>query len=140
MAIILKSKIPFMEEEQARKQYEKYMKQLYNGLLVLDDADFVHETIETQELGVIQGEGIHVPGMQERCDAVVKENTELKEELTFTKERLHHLLRSDFIRSFDAKDLKTGEYARDIQEADYIVKSTIVPIPVEKQHRFCRWF
>lgn len=43
-------------------------------------------------------------------------------EKTDLRKRLSHLLESDFINSFDAKDFKTGKYKRDIKEADEITK------------------
>lgn len=41
-------------------------------------------------------------------------------------ERLKHLLQSDFIRTFDEFDAKTGGFKRDISEADKIVKDAEV--------------
>lgn len=38
--------------------------------------------------------------------------------------RLTHLLKSDYIRSFDEVDPKTGEYKRDIMEADASLNSS----------------
>ena len=34
--------------------------------------------------------------------------------------RLEHLLESDYIRSFDEKEIMTGQYKRDIREADTV--------------------
>lgn len=47
-------------------------------------------------------------------DAVPREEHEL------LLKRFRHLLESDFIRSFDAHDSKTGTYKRDISEADAV--------------------
>lgn len=41
-----------------------------------------------------------------------------KWKVDYLEQRLKHLLQSNFIKSFDEKDLKTGEYKRDIKEAD----------------------
>lgn len=48
-----------------------------------------------------------------------------REEHELLLKRFRHLLESDFIRSFDAYDPKTGTYKRDISEADrvaYVVR------------------
>lgn len=45
-------------------------------------------------------------------DAVPREEHEL------LVRRLEHLLESDYIRSFDEKDIMTGKYKRDIRDAD----------------------
>ena len=42
-------------------------------------------------------------------------------ELHITRMRLQHLLQFDLIRAFDEKDIKTGEYVRDIKLLDQIV-------------------
>lgn len=46
----------------------------------------------------------------------------------FMERRLKHLLKSDFISSFDQKKPSTGEYARDIAEAD---KLALAPVKQE---------
>lgn len=63
-----------------------------------------------------------------RCNALENDVAAFRRrlgELTFEKEgvvnRLGHLLESDFIRSFDNYDPKTGTYKRDISEADKLV-------------------
>lgn len=43
-----------------------------------------------------------------------------REEYDSLLKRFRHLLESDFIRSFDAYDPKTGTYKRDISEADRV--------------------
>lgn len=48
----------------------------------------------------------------------LQEHSQLKEEHEALLKRFRHLLESDFIRSFDEYDLKTGTYKRDISEAD----------------------
>jgi hypothetical protein len=48
-----------------------------------------------------------------------------REEHESLLKRFRHLLESDFIRSFDEYDPKTGTYKRDISEADVI---RIIPI------------
>ena len=49
-------------------------------------------------------------------------HVDAKREVIFLRERLGHLLRSEFIRSFDAKAYRTGEYLRDIEDADKLVE------------------
>ena len=51
-------------------------------------------------------------GLGRTVDAVPREEHEL------LVRRLEHLLESDYIRSFDEVKLGTGEYKRDIREAD----------------------
>lgn len=51
----------------------------------------------------------------------VMDYNQIKEENEILRKRLQHLLKSDFIRSFDVKKLSTGEYVRDIREADKII-------------------
>ena len=38
------------------------------------------------------------------------------------KDRIEHLLKSEYIADFDKKDPMTGEYVRDISEADNVFK------------------
>ena len=129
MAIILKRSLvgePLDPEE----LYEKYKRQLDNGLMILDhDVKFVHESTEAHEIEIIR---------EETTDAA-----DLQRELHTIRMRLQHLLQSDFIRSFDEKDIKTGEYVRDIKHADLLVKpaaaASIVAVPIEKSNKLFRW-
>ena len=156
MAIILKSRF-LLDKEEAEKQYNRYMEQFNNGLIVLNDAEFAHETAEMQELETIQQEGTFAADMAEakreaeqlredlhrtelRTSELLDENIELRRDRNMLENRLRHFLQSEFIRSFGAKDIKTGEYARDIQEAGRIVRQSIVAIPLPERRRFCRWF
>lgn len=43
-----------------------------------------------------------------------------REEYDLLVRRLQHLLESDYIRSFDEKEIMTGRYKRDIKEADTV--------------------
>ncbi len=51
----------------------------------------------------------------------------MKEEwkVDYLEQRLKHLLQSNFIKSFDEKNSITGEYKRDIKEADELTKPKI---------------
>lgn len=55
-------------------------------------------------------EDVDLSGVE--VDAVPREEHEL------LVRRLEHLLNSDYIRSFDEKDIETGKYKRDIRDAD----------------------
>lgn len=59
---------------------------------------------------------IIVTNLKEKIDMLEIKNKILQKD----KERLQHLLQSKFIRSFDEKYFCTGEYKRDIKEADEI--------------------
>ena len=104
MAIILKADFSFSREDLERL-HEMYMKQLNDGLIILQGGiQFVHESTEAHEIEIIR---------EEQTPA-----SDPQRELHITRKRLQHLLQSDFIRTFDEKDIKTGEYIRDIREAD----------------------
>lgn len=51
------------------------------------------------------------------CVNLLKAHQQIKEENEELKKRLGHLLRSEYIRSFDRKNPITGEYERDIRDA-----------------------
>ena len=62
--------------------------------------------------------------LKERREKESRENgtrVDAKREVIYLRERLGHLLQSEFIRSFDAKAYKTGEYLRNIEDADKLV-------------------
>ena len=125
MAIILKTKLKCSAEDYQRL-YSQYSEQLYNGLLILTpDIELVCETAETQKLELIEAEPIHEADVTDREKILMAENRALRD-------RLGHLLQSDFIRSFDEIELSTGEYVRDIKNADKIVPyEHIVAVPIE---------
>lgn len=106
MAIILKAKNIF-DKEELRKLYEMYMEQLNNGLIILQPGvEFVHESTEAHGIEILREEQTPAADPQR--------------ELHITKMRLQHLLQSKFISSFDMKDHRTGDYVRDIRDADII--------------------
>lgn len=106
-----------------------YMEQLNNGLIILQPGvEFVHESTEAHEIEILQEE--HTPAADPQG------------ELHITRMRLQHLLQSEFIRSFDMKDLHTGDYVRDIRDADRIVapqRLILEPMP-ELKVKPGRWF
>lgn len=126
MAIILKANNLFNKED-LDDLYEMYMKQLNDGLIILQGGvHFVHESKEAHELEIIQEEQTfaeviaeqEINTLHELNKKLVSDNNRLAEYGREREERLQHLLQSDFIRSFDEKDIKTGDYIRDIKEAD----------------------
>ena len=123
MAIILKADYSFTKEE-LHDLHEMYMKQLDDGLIILQGGiQFVHESTEAHEIEILQE--VQTPAADPQS------------ELHITRKRLQHLLQSNFIRSFDEKDLYTGEYARDIREADIITApQRIILEPIPKPKRF----
>lgn len=56
--------------------------------------------------------------VEAELEAVRRDNEELRKECQAIKERLCHLLQSDFIRGFDEVIWPTGKYKKDIREAD----------------------
>ena len=87
MAIILKARKVF-EKEELSELYEMYMDQLNNGLIILlPYVEFVHESTEAHEIEILK---------EEQTPA-----EDLQRELHITRMRLQHLLKSDFIKSFD---------------------------------------
>ena len=126
MAIILKANNLFNKEE-LHNLHEMYMKQLNDGLIILQGGiQFVHESADTHELEILQEEQTPAADPQR--------------ELHITRMRLQHLLQSDLIRAFDEKDIKTGEYVRDIKLLDQIVPyGELVAVPINMSHRWFRW-
>lgn len=131
MAIILKARNTF-DKEELRKLYETYMEQLNNGLIILQPGvEFVHESTEAHEIEIIREEETPAADPQR--------------ELHTIRMRLQHLLQSEFISSFDMKDIYTGEYVRDIRDADKIVRAKpgiileMIPKPIEKPRGWFRW-
>lgn len=129
MAIILKANNLFNKEE-LHNLHEMYVKQLDDGLIILSGGiQFVHESTEAHEIEILR---------EEQTPA-----EDLQRELHTIRMRLQHLLKSDFIRSFDEKDIRTGEYVRDIKHADLLVKpataASIVAVPIEKNNKLFRW-
>lgn len=61
---------------------------------------------------------MNIAGLLEDGDLGVEVDAVPREEHELLVRRLEHLLNSDYIRSFDEKDIKTGKYKRDIRDAD----------------------
>ena len=128
MAIILKANNVFSKEE-LHNLHEMYMKQLNDGLIILQGGiHFVYESTEAHEIEILQEEQTPAADPQR--------------ELHITRMRLQHLLQSEFIRSFDMKDLHTGDYVRDISDADRIAvpQRIILEQRSEPIANLGRWF
>ena len=129
MAIILKANNLFNKEE-LQDLHDMYIKQLNDGLIILQGGiQFVHESTEAHELEIIREEDTADTKDQRHMAArqiaeLLDENIKLRRERNTLEYRLQHLLLSDYIRSFDKKDIRTGEYVKDIKDAD----KNIVPV------------
>lgn len=134
MAIILKTNLA-VDSDLMGKLYSIYEEQMNKGLMILgQELQFVCETTDTHELEIIEAESI------DEAEQITAKEMILTSENRALRERLAHLLQSDFIKSFDEVELSTGEYVRDIKDADKIVPyERIVAVPIEEPRRFFRW-